>query len=63
MGHKVHSDIEDKHVGRLIRKVDEVAGNGLGGLVIEGIAVVLFNHGTLYIDSQDLLFSQYQPRY
>lgn len=54
MGHEIDNEVEDDHVDGLVGQIDDVAGYGLGGLMIEGIAVVLFNHRTFGVDSEYL---------
>jgi hypothetical protein len=54
MSHEVDQEIEDDHVDGLVGEIDDVAGDGLGGLMIEGIAVVLFDHRAFSVDSEYL---------
>lgn len=54
MSHEVDQEIEDDHVDGLVGEIDDVAGDGLGGLMIEGIAVVLFDNGSFGVDSEYL---------
>lgn len=52
--HEVHDDVEDEHVDGFVGQVHDVAGDGLCGLVDEGVPVLLFDYGAFGVDCQDL---------
>jgi hypothetical protein len=53
MRHKVDKYVEDQNVGNLVRKVAQIAGDGLGRLMVKRIAIVLLDHRSLSINGEN----------
>ena len=52
--HEIQDQVEGDGVDNLVRHIGQHTGKGLGGRVVQGVARVLFDNGTLSVKGQNL---------